>query len=182
MSDRLYEATKAAQAWDDFQRNISDSLADLFTGTKSATDVIKDFFNTLAEQIARSIADGWAEKITGLIKGSASQSNGGTSAGDGNFLANLLGSIFGGQRASGGPAMAGRVYEVGEYDRPEMFMSRGKQYMIPGNQGAVMPMGSGGQGLTQTFVVQGVMDSRTSSQMAGKAGTEARRALTRNGR
>lgn len=181
MSDRLYEASKAAHAWDDFQRNISDSLADLFTGTKSVTDVLKNFFDTLAQQIARSIADGWAEKISGLIKGSASTSNSGTSTGSGNFFANLLGSLFGGQRAAGGSAMAGKIYEVGEYDRPEMFMSRGRQYLIPGNQGSVVPMGGGRGNVTQQFYVQGVLDSRTRMQLEQKTGTAARRAMARNG-
>lgn len=181
MSDRLYEASKAAQAWDDFQRNISDSLADLFTGTKGVTEVLKDFFDTLAQQIARSISEGWSEKITGLIKGSASSSNGGTSTGSGNLFANLLGALFGGQRASGGTTMAGKIYEVGEYDRPEMFMSRGRQYLIPGNQGSVVPMGGGRGNLTQQFIVQGVLDNRTRMQLEQKTGTAARRAMARNG-
>lgn len=181
MSYRLYEARKAAQAWDDFQRNISDSLADLFTGTKGVTEVLKDFFDTLAQQIARSISEGWSEKITGLVKGSASTSNGGTSAGSGNFFANLLGALFGGQRASGGTTMAGKIYEVGEYDRPEMFMSRGRQYLIPGNQGSVVPMGGGRGNLTQQFIVQGVLDNRTRMQLEQKTGTAARRAMARNG-
>lgn len=44
-------------------------------------------------------------------------------------------------RAAGGPVRAGRMYEVGEGNVAEMFMSAGRQYMIPGNDGAVIPQG-----------------------------------------
>jgi TP901 family phage tail tape measure protein len=41
--------------------------------------------------------------------------------------------------ASGGPAKAGHLYEVGEGNVAEMFVSGGRQYMIPGNDGNVIP-------------------------------------------
>jgi hypothetical protein len=42
-----------------------------------------------------------------------------------------------GARFNGGPVSAGKLYEVGEKNRPEMLQSGGKQYMIPGNNGNV---------------------------------------------
>jgi TP901 family phage tail tape measure protein len=41
-------------------------------------------------------------------------------------------------RSSGGPMAAGRLYEVGEGNVAEMFMSGGRQYMIPGNDGQMI--------------------------------------------
>lgn len=43
-----------------------------------------------------------------------------------------------GGRESGGPVTKGRLYEVGEKNKPEMLQSGGKQYMIPGNNGNVI--------------------------------------------
>jgi tape measure domain-containing protein len=41
-------------------------------------------------------------------------------------------------RATGGSVQAGRMYEVGERDKPEMLQMGGKQFMISGNRGQVM--------------------------------------------
>ena len=60
--------------------------------------------------------------------------------------------------------MAGRLYEVGERDRPELFSSGGKNYLIPGNNGRVTPMGgeggmSGGLNIG-SIVLPGVTNAR----------------------
>ncbi len=49
-------------------------------------------------------------------------------------------------RAGGGPVRAGHLYEVGEGNVAEMFMSGGRQYMIPGNNGQVLAGGAAGSG------------------------------------
>lgn len=54
-------------------------------------------------------------------------------------MRSVLQRIFGGGRASGGPVSAGRLYEVGEGNVAEMFTAAGRQFMIPGNDGAVIP-------------------------------------------
>ena len=56
----------------------------------------------------------------------------------------ILSSIFsfGGGKAAGGPVSAGMFYEVGEANKPEIFRTGGRQYLIPGNQGEVMPIGA----------------------------------------
>lgn len=54
-----------------------------------------------------------------------------------------------GGRENGGPVTGGRLYEVGERNKPEMLQSGGKQFMIPGNNGKVISnkdmQGEGGQ-------------------------------------
>lgn len=83
----------------------------------------------------------------------------GGSGGIGGFFS----SLFGGGKSGGGPVMAGRPYRVGEGDRPEFLQSKGKLYMIPGDNGTVIPNGSikgarssmGGASFNTNVVVQG---------------------------
>ena len=61
-------------------------------------------------------------------------------------------------RAAGGPMFAGRLYEVGEGNVAEMFVSAGRQYMVPGNDGHMisgpqMAAGGGGGGMMQTNTI-----------------------------
>lgn len=59
--------------------------------------------------------------------------------------------LFAGRRYNGGAVGAGSLYRVGEHGKPELFQtSGGKQYMIPGEGGRVIPNRdiSGGGGIT----------------------------------
>lgn len=56
--------------------------------------------------------------------------------------ADVKGQYVGG-RALGGPVSAGMIYEVGEGGKPELFEQNGKQYLIPGNSGEVVPTSGG---------------------------------------
>ncbi|EMB9111661.1 tape measure protein [Klebsiella quasipneumoniae] len=63
-----------------------------------------------------------------------------------------VGSSLAGKRKNGGPVSAGSMYQVGEDGKPEIYQaSTGKQYMIPGDNGAVISnkdlQGSGGGAL-----------------------------------
>lgn len=63
-------------------------------------------------------------------------------------IMSLATSIFGGGRFNGGSVIGGNMYRVGEHDRPELFQtSNGNQYMIPGENGRIIPgrdIGGGG--------------------------------------
>lgn len=63
-------------------------------------------------------------------------------------IMSLATSIFGGGRFNGGSVIGGNMYRVGEHNRPELFQtSNGNQYMIPGENGRVIPgrdIGGGG--------------------------------------
>lgn len=63
-------------------------------------------------------------------------------------IMSLAASIFGGGRFNGGSVIGGNMYRVGEHNRPELFQtSNGNQYMIPGENGRVIPgrdIGGGG--------------------------------------
>ncbi|EGI6774076.1 tape measure protein [Escherichia coli] len=63
------------------------------------------------------------------------------------LMAGITG-LFGGGRYNGGVVGAGNLYRVGEHGKPELFQTNGgRQYMIPGEGGRVIPnrdIGSGG--------------------------------------
>lgn len=55
-------------------------------------------------------------------------------------IMSLATSIFGGGRYNGGSVNGGSLYRVGEHGIPELFQtSNGRQYMIPGDNGRVIP-------------------------------------------
>lgn len=48
--------------------------------------------------------------------------------------------------AQGGSARKGQLYEVAEFNRPEVFKANGRTWLIPGSNGYVQPMGDGMSG------------------------------------
>ncbi|MBA8260515.1 hypothetical protein HVW25_07170 [Escherichia coli] len=62
----------------------------------------------------------------------------------------IRGIAYGGGRYNGGAVDSGKFYRVGESNRPELFQSGGRSYMIPGENGRVIPNRdiSGGGGIT----------------------------------
>ncbi|EPD1667938.1 tape measure protein [Escherichia coli] len=74
------------------------------------------------------------------------------------LMAGITG-LFGGGRYNGGAVGAGNLYRVGEHGKPELFQTNGgKQYMIPGEGGRVIPNrdigGGGGLTMNNTFNIQ----------------------------
>lgn len=65
------------------------------------------------------------------------------------ILSAIRGIAFGGGRYNGGAVGSGKFYRVGESNKPELFQSGGRQYMIPGENGRIIPNRdiSGGGGI-----------------------------------
>lgn len=143
----------------------------------------KSFFDDLASMFTRMIAEQWMDKLFGKPGTTGSGTAGG------GWFANLFGALFGGGGfgGTGSPLAAGgytdpsKFHEVGENDRPEFLYRGGKQYLIPGNRGRVVPM-RGGNGFTQIVnnAFAAPTDPRTQSQVAAKIGFDTKRALARN--
>ncbi|EFU9135516.1 hypothetical protein HRZ18_002843 [Escherichia coli] len=75
------------------------------------------------------------------------------------ILSAIRGIAFGGGRYNGGAVGAGNLYRVGEHGKPELFQTNnGRQYMIPGENGRVIPGrdigGGGGITMNNTFNIQ----------------------------
>ena len=110
---------------------------------------LKGMLQGFADTLQRMAAEAAAAKIFESLLGGSG--GGGILGGIGS----AIGGFFGGGRANGGPVWAGGIFEVGEFNRPELLHVDNKQYLIPGNQGQVTPMGSGTMGgsVTQVFNV-----------------------------
>lgn len=90
----------------------------------------------------------------------------------GQIASNIAGVNYGGAREFGGPVDAGKMYRVGEGGKPEIFQSGGKNFMIPGDGGKVIPNDqiSGGSGFQQNVNIHnyGNENVQTQTSMDGK--------------
>ncbi|MCC8495757.1 phage tail tape measure protein [Xanthomonas hortorum pv. gardneri] len=160
------------------------------TGKLSFSDLTKSILADLARIAARQAIVGAIGSIVGSFAGAAAGGAwSGTSAGAGsnlnfgNNVDSFTGSSwasFGGGRASGGNVSNSSMYEIGEYDRPEIFNDRrGRSYLLPGNDGTVVPMhqlqsGNGGGSATPTVNVSinTVVQSDGSSSTSATTGDD----------
>lgn len=174
---RVMANPEVVRTLDTIRRAGTDALTDLVTGARSAKDAFRDFFDSIAEQITRAIAEQWMTKLFGQFGTSGAGTSGG------NLLGSLLGGLFGGGRAIGGPVSAGRVYQVNERGTPEIYTAGGKQFLLAPRDGRVTPAtaAAGGRAsqINQTFVVNGTPDRMTRQQMLRMAGSETSRAVRR---
>jgi len=136
---------------DEAARNMQGAFADfLFDPFADGVDGMAANFGKV---IQRMIAEAAAAQLMDSIFGAVSKDTG--SRGGGLLSAGLsaAGEFFGfaGAKAVGGPVEAGKLYEVGENNAAEMFMSNGRQYMIPGNSGSIKPQGVASDRNTQIF-------------------------------
>ncbi|HAL21902.1 MAG TPA: hypothetical protein DCP40_04110 [Stenotrophomonas sp.] len=108
-----------------------------------ANAIIADLARIAAKQAAVGIIDAVANAWGG---GGGTYTGDGTGVGSLGGFGNNLGN-FGGGRAKGGPVRGSTLYEVGEGGRPELFNDgRGRTYLIPGNDGQVIPAAASGAG------------------------------------
>ncbi|EOY5045180.1 tape measure protein [Escherichia coli] len=153
--------------------NGTQSLSDVFANLGS--NILGNIGNRLSDIAANWIADqimmetqskatqasttAGAVAAQGQIAAAAAPAAAATAASTGGAWAaagsaaltaimSLATSIFGGGRFNGGSVIGGNMYRVGEHNRPELFQtSNGNQYMIPGENGRVIPgrdIGGGG--------------------------------------
>lgn len=108
-------------AFDIWQRNMADGFADVIVEARSLGDVLTG----LLKQLAKAELSNLFSSALGLEKGGS-----------------ILGGLFGGERADGGPVLGGKAYLVGE---------RGPELFIPKGAGDIAPNHSLGGG--QTVVV-----------------------------
>ncbi len=167
----LQNAREQAAFLDEVKGQLSDMFVDFVSGAKSAKEAFGDFADAIFKRALQFVADKAVQAMFDAFKGGNSGDTAfganSYSSNGGGFWSGLL-SLFGGGRAGGGPVMAGNVYEVGEYNRPEMLLSGGRQYMIPGNSGRVEPMRSGGVTINNVNNYRAPYDARTEEQKLAK--------------
>jgi len=88
----------------------------------------------------------------------------------GQIASGIAGVNYGGAREFGGPVDAGKMYRVGEGGAPEIFQSGGKNFMIPGEGGKVIPNDQIGGGFSQSVQVHNYSGEnvQTKTSMDGK--------------
>ena len=143
-------------------RDVGKGLfVDLASGTKSFKDSFVDALDTIKDRLIALAAEKFIEQIFGQ--------SGTTGGGNAGTFAAFFGALLGGSRANGGPVSAGSLYEVGENGRPEILTdARGKQYLIPGNNSNVSPIGPGGASGAPNFAINiNIQDGSTSREQSG---------------
>jgi hypothetical protein len=170
------QARQVAEGMDVLRRNTQGLFQDLMDGSKSAKEAFSDFVDGILAGIAEIVARNLTESLFGAMGSTQTGAAGGG-------WASLFASFFGGGRASGGSVNGGKFYEVGEHNKPELLAIHGKQYLIPGNDGKVTPMGdSDGPSTTvvnQTIQVTGTVDRHSAHQLQREASMRLRRASAR---
>lgn len=124
----------------DVKGAATDMFASFMDGSQSAGDAFEDFTKRLRRLAAQMLAEKAIQYIFSLFGGGGGAYTGdGTGPGSMQGFGSNIGSFMGGGRARGGPVSNGKLYEVGEGGRPELFQQGGRTYLIPGNSGAVVP-------------------------------------------
>ncbi|MBA5779499.1 phage tail tape measure protein [Stappia sp. F7233] len=126
---------------------ITGVFSDLISGASSFEDSLR--------RVAASISD-VVLQATLLGQGPLAELFG-TSPSGGNAVGGLLGAIFDGFRADGGPVSSGRAYVVGE---------RGPELFVPKSAGQIIPNGAGSGGMVFAPVYN--IDARGSQMRAGE--------------
>lgn len=160
------ELQAQVEVMDTFRDAGKGLFIDLAEGSKSFKESFVDALETIRDRLIALAA----EKLIEQIFGQQGSANTGSSGGWAQAAAQIIGSFFGGGRATGGPITAGRMYEVGENGRPELITNaNGKQYLIPGNNGNVTPLGSSSGGSTPNFQINiNMTDSGTTTNQTGQ--------------
>lgn len=108
---------------------VSDMVTAWITGTGKMSDIIGQWAQQSLKQIINTLL--FAQKSTAGFNGILS--GGGGAGGGGGWVSaaiGIVGSLFGGYRAAGGPVSSGKAYMVGEKG-PEMFAPKSNGTIIP---------------------------------------------------
>lgn len=180
-SDWLAQTSDVAAQWDqitsDALNNATDALASFLDGSKSAKDAFSDFIDSTEAAITRFVAQQLLKQLLNSIFGDGSNQQGG--GGKYGWVAQAIGSIFGGGKATGGAVAAGSMYRVNEKG-PELLSVGGRDFLMMGDRsGRITPSHQvGGRSVTQTnnFFLAAPTTQKTQTQIAQRNAYEMRRA------
>ncbi|PNY71481.1 phage tail tape measure protein [Stenotrophomonas pavanii] len=144
------------------------------TGKLSFRDMANAIVADLARIAAKQAAVGIINAVAGAWGGGVTAAgNAAATSGTHSINAGLLAS-YGGGRATGGPVAADSFYQVGEGGKPELFRQNGRTYLIPGDNGAVIPAaptagtGSASTGSGSVVSVRVVVNSDGSTDVSAE--------------
>ncbi|MGK2287251.1 phage tail length tape measure family protein [Pedomonas sp. V897] len=168
------------QAAMQFATNMSSSFEDAIFAGKGLRSVLSGLLDDLGKMVIRlTVIEPLARSVADALKGSR--------LGGGGGIFGLIGGLFGGARANGGPVTAGRAYLVGERG-PELLMPATSGTIIP--NGALQGMTGGGRVINITVNAQDavlastvkgwIVESMHAATAAGSADAQA--SIARHGR
>lgn len=162
------------------QYMLGDSIYDALSGNfERIEDRWKQMLLQMVADIAASKITEWAQTLGGGGSTSSSSSGGGWWA----TIAQAVGSYFGGGRATGGSTQGGKLYELGELGKPELFEQNGRRFMVSGAGGNVVPAqyaaagGTAGGGAVFKFDMNFNFITGDSSEEESGEGTDEARQL-----
>jgi len=152
-ADRMNDATAAIEATKDQNR---EAFREMFSGGLLAAlydgkDGVREWMRQGAERGLEQALNNLADLLFDLFSDSM---GGGSGSGGLGGIGDILGSIFGGARASGGPVSAGRAYLVGEMG-PELFIPPTNGHIAP--NGVSINPGQGQSGGAVIFDMRGAV-------------------------
>ena len=143
----LVEKREQAREADAYVQDLKGGLGDLFATIGEGSDKASASFDRMIENMKRKAAQALADKaIDGLLAGFAGMAGGGGWAGFKSGFAKGFGG--GGNKAAGGPLMAGNSYRVGDGGEAEWF--------TPSQNGTLTPeskLGGGGASIKNLKIV-----------------------------
>lgn len=154
------------------QKSLAEELGLSFTSAFEDAIVSGKSFSEVLKGLAQDIMRIVTRKLVTEPLGNALTS----------MFSGAFGGIFGGGRATGGPVMPNRLYEVNE-NGPEMLEMGGRQYLMMGNQaGRVIPtsQAKGGNNINVNVTAVPGMTRDTALQQGARIGTGIQLAMTRN--
>ena len=154
----------AKQINDVLSSSIENAMGDLINGTKSFKDAFLSVMKSIEQEITRFVAKSLTQELMGgmnSLMGNTGQGSGGGSGGVGGFFSSLLGSMFGGARATGGPVEGGKVHLVGEKG-PELLYTGSSGYVTSARD-SQKAMGGGNQVVVNIYA-QDVQSFRNSEK------------------
>lgn len=119
----------ADTAYKNIQTSLENFLINPFKGG------LKGMLQSFEQMLAQMAAKAAAAKIMDSLSSSFVSSS--SSGGFGGMFSSIIGA-FGGGKEQGGYTSGGVMYQVGEGNKPEVFKSGGKQYMISGDNGQMI--------------------------------------------
>lgn len=120
---------KSTQALDDANRALQMQM-DLYNEFGSAIGDALGAIISGSEDAERALAKMVLQMIQAVIQAQILNTIGQTNPGVGNMFSQIIGGIFGGFKAEGGPVSAGTAYVVGE---------KGPELMVPKQNGMIIP-------------------------------------------
>lgn len=147
LADELNKASKQDMAWSSAQNDLVDAMEDVAFESKNAKEAILDFFESLARQMFRMMAEDWAGQLMKMFRGTGQQQS--TSQ---NVWGAALGAALGGYSGGGYTGPGGMNQPAGVVHKGEVVWSQ-HDVARAGGVGAVEAMRLGLRGYASGGVV-----------------------------